>query len=68
MFCDLMLSGWKGRMVMVVFRILLMFIVASLVGCATPKQWSAIGGSRSDGTVRLALPFTHKYNDIILAS
>lgn len=26
-------------------------------GCATPKQWSAIGGSRSDGTIRIAYSY-----------
>lgn len=35
-----------------------MFLAAAaamlLVGCAAPKNWSADGGSRADGTVRLA--------------
>ncbi len=43
-------------MVMMV-RILLVLFVVSLAGCATPKQWSAIGGSRADGTVRLAFEY-----------
>lgn len=28
-----------------------------LVGCATTKDWSATGGSRADGTVRLSYEF-----------
>ncbi len=28
--------------------------IATLSGCATPKTWSATGGSRADGTVRLS--------------
>jgi len=28
-----------------------------LAGCATTKDWSATGGSRSDGTVRLSYEF-----------
>ncbi len=27
------------------------------VGCATTKEWSAIGGSRSDGTIKLSYEY-----------
>ncbi|WP_405048344.1 YecR family lipoprotein [[Roseibacterium] beibuensis] len=30
---------------------------AALAGCATPKAWSAIGGSRADATVTLAYEY-----------
>jgi hypothetical protein len=29
-------------------------LVLALSGCVTTKQWSAVGGSRGDGVVRLA--------------
>jgi len=32
-------------------------IAATLTGCATPKQWSAISGSRADGVVKLAFNY-----------
>lgn len=32
-------------------------IAIACSGCATPKIWSATGGSRSDGVVRLAYEF-----------
>lgn len=42
---------------MTMFRIILVIFVGLLTGCATSKQWSAIGGSRADGTVRLAFDY-----------
>ena len=30
----------------------------ALLGCATQKQWTPIGGSRADGVVRLAFEFS----------
>ena len=35
-------------------------VALSLVGCATPvqKQWSATGGSKSDGTIKLSYQST----------
>jgi hypothetical protein len=35
----------------------IMLIGAMLTGCATQKQWCAIGGSRSDGTIRIAYDY-----------
>lgn len=32
-------------------------LITSLVGCATPKQWTATGGSRSDGVVKLSYEY-----------
>ena len=36
-----------------------LFVFSTLIfsGCATPKQWDAMGGSRSDGTVKLAYEY-----------
>jgi hypothetical protein len=31
-----------------------LFVVTMVAGCATQKEWSATGGSRSDGVVRLS--------------
>lgn len=37
--------------------VFLIVSVSLLSGCATPKQWVAVGGSRSDGTVKLAFEY-----------
>ena len=36
-----------------------LFVVAMIFqsGCATQKQWMAVGGSRSDGTIKLAYEY-----------
>ena len=35
----------------------LLLIAVGPIGCATPKEWVATGGSRADGTVRLSYDF-----------
>ena len=34
--------------------LLFIFSAMTIVGCAATKEWSATGGSRSDGTVKLS--------------
>lgn len=41
-------------MKLTLFSALIMTVTA---GCATQKQWSAVGGSRSDGVVKLAFDY-----------
>ncbi len=37
--------------------VILVIVLLNITGCATPKKWSAIGGSRSDGVVKLAFEY-----------
>lgn len=39
------------------FRIAFVLAMVFLAGCATNKEWTATGGSRSDGVVRLSYDY-----------
>lgn len=39
------------------YSVIFVIVALNISGCATPKEWSAIGGSRSDGVVRLAFEY-----------
>lgn len=38
-------------------RMFLVLLIAVMAGCAVQKQWTATGGSRADGTVKLSYEF-----------
>lgn len=42
------------------YSVIFTIVALNITGCATPKEWRAIGGSRSDGVVKLAF----NYNDV----
>jgi hypothetical protein len=44
---------------MKLFKLIPIFFVLTLVGCVTMKHWSATGGSRADGVVRLSFEHTN---------
>lgn len=37
--------------------VIFILIALNITSCATPKEWNAIGGSRSDGVVKLGFEY-----------